>query len=133
MNKFKLSHFFIFIVDMKHKREIRIKNPRLRAIRNNLREILYLEWSRRSRNIIGAQSDVHDLELPQSEKLILHGELQAELGDNRVIIMPSIIICGWCHHRDRDAIYNPSNRQWFCPVCYNEHKEEILVAESFIY
>lgn len=118
---------------MKRKREISIKSPRLRTIRNNLSEILYLEWDKRSCDIIDAKSDVYDLELPQNEKLRLHGELQAKLGRNRIIIMPAIIICGWCHHRDKDAIYNPSNRQWFCPGCYDEHKEEILNAESFIY
>ena len=51
---------------MKRKREIKIKTPRLRAIRNNLREILYLEWDRRSCDIIDAQFDVYDLELPKT-------------------------------------------------------------------
>ena len=118
---------------MKHKREISIKNPHLRAIRNSLREILYLEWDKRSRGIIHAQSNVLDSKLPQSEKLRLLGELQVKLGENDIIIKPSIIMCGWCHHKDKDALYNPSNRQWFCLDCYNEHIEEILNAESFIY
>ena len=118
---------------MKRKREIRIKSPRLRALRDNLREILYLEWSRRSCDIIDAKSVVLDSMLAQDEKLILSRELEAKLGQNRVIIMPTIIVCGWCHHRDKDAIYNHSNHQWFCPDCYNEHKEEILNAESYIY
>ncbi len=118
---------------MKHKREISIKSPSLRAIRNNFREVLYLEWSKRSRAIIRAQSALHDTKFSQSDKLRIHGELQAKLGENRIIIKPTIVICGWCHHRDKDAIYNPSNRQWFCPGCYNEHKEDILSAESFIY
>ena len=118
---------------MKHKREIKIKNPRLRALRNNLREIIYLEWSKRSCGIIDSQSDVLNSKLPQDEKLKLHRELEVKLGENRRLIMPSIIVCGWCHHRDKDAIYNPSNRQWFCPDCYNEHKEDIINATSFIY
>ncbi len=115
---------------MKLKREISIKSHRLRAIRNNLREILYLEWDKRSRAIIHAKSDLLDIKPFQEEKF---DELQEKLGENDIIIMPSIIVCGWCHHRDKDAIYNPSNRQWFCPDCYNEHKEEILNAESYIY
>lgn len=118
---------------MKRKKEISIKNPRLRVIRNNLREILYLEWDKRGCDIINAQLNVHDLKLPQTEKLRLHGELEGKLGKNRIIIMPTIIICGWCHNRDKDAIFNPSNRQWFCPNCYGKHREEILNAESFIY
>ena len=118
---------------MKHKREIKIKNPRLRALRNNLREVLWLEWDRRLRAIVSAQSNALDTELPQEEKLRLHGELEVELGEIRGLMKPCIVMCGWCHHRDKDAIYNPSNRQWFCPRCYSEHKEEILDAESYIY
>lgn len=115
---------------MKRKREISIKTPRLRAIRNNLREILYLEWDKRSCDIIDAKSDLLDIKPFQEETF---GKLQAKLRENDIIIMPSIVMCGWCSHRDKDAIYNPSNRQWFCPDCYNEHKEDILNAESFIY
>ena len=118
---------------MKRKIEIKLKSLRLQVIRNNLREVLYLEWDGRCCDIIDAQSDILDTKLPQNEKLRLHGDLQVKLGENRIIIMPSIIMCGWCHHRDKDAIYNPSNHQWFCPVCYDEHKEDILNAESFIY
>lgn len=118
---------------MKHKREIRIRNPRLRALRNALREVLYLEWNERGCAIIDAQSDILGTKLPQNEKLKLHAELEKKLKENKILIMPSILICGWCHHRDRDAIYNQSNRQWFCPDCYNKHKEEILHAESYIY
>lgn len=130
MNRFKLSHFFIFIVDMKLKREIRIKNPRLRTIRDNFREILYLEWDGRSRGIIRAQSDLLDVKPFQEEEF---DRLQAKLGENRIIMKSSIVMCGWCSHKNKDAIYNPSNRQWFCPGCYDEHKEDILNAESFIY
>ena len=118
---------------MKHKREVKIKDSRLRAIRNNLREILYLEWTRRSLAIIKAQSDVLDARLPRDEMLRLHRELQVKLGEHHRIIMPTIVVCGWCSHRDKDAIYNPSNRQWFCPNCYREHAEDILSATSFIY
>lgn len=118
---------------MKRKREISIINPRLRAIRNNLREILYLEWDGRSRAIIHTQSALLDTKLSRSEKLRLHGELEEKLGENRIIMKSSIVMCGWCHHRDKDAIYNPSNRQWFCLDCCEGHKEDILSAESFIY
>ena len=116
--------------DMNYKREIRIKNPRLRALRNNLREVLYLEWDRRSRAIIDAKSNLLDIKPFQDGEF---DELEVKLGENRIIMKSSIIMCGWCHHRDKDAIYNPSNRQWFCLDCYSEHKERILSAESYIY
>ncbi len=118
---------------MKCKREVRIKDPRLRVLRNNLREILYFEWDRRGSRIIQAQSHVLDTELSRNEKLKLHEDLEEEYGRNRKLMKSSIVMCGWCHHKDRDAIYNPSNRQWFCPDCYDEHKEVILNAVSFIY
>lgn len=118
---------------MKHKREIRIKSLRLQALRNDLREILWLEWDGRARAIIRAQSELFGTGLSQSEVLKFRRGLEAELGENRIIMKSSIVMCGWCHHRDKDAIYNPSNRQWFCPDCYNEHREEILSAESYIY
>jgi len=131
--KSKMIRNFNFLADMKHKREIKLKSPRLRALRNALREILYLEWNERARAIVRAQSDLLDTRLPQSEKLKFRRELETELGENKIIMKSSIVMCGWCHHRDKDAIYNPSNRQWFCPDCYIEHKQEILSAESYIY
>jgi hypothetical protein len=115
---------------MKCRREISINYPSLRTFRNNLRKILWLEWDGRSRGIIRAQSDLLDVKPFQEEEF---DRLQAKLGENRTIMKSSIVMCGWCHHRDKDAIYNPSNRQWFCPNCYNEHKEDILSTESFIY
>jgi len=118
---------------MKQKKEIRIKGPHLRALRGNLREILYLEWNERGCAIIDAQSDMLDAELPRSEIIRLHAELERNLNENKILIMSSIIVCGWCHHRDKDAIYNQSNHQWFCPDCYVEHEGEILNAESYIY
>lgn len=118
---------------MKCKREVRIKSPQLRALRNNLREILYLEWDKRSRALIVSRSDLLDAKFSQNEKLKLHKALSVKLGEIDLMIMSSIIVCGWCHHRDKDTIYLPSNHQWFCPNCYSEHREEILSASSFIY
>jgi len=118
---------------MKSKRKIKLKTPHFQALRNALREILYLEWVRRLRAIVQAQSDLLDTELTQEENLRLREELEVKLGKNKLMIKSSIIMCGWCRHREKDAVYNPSNRQWFCPDCYNEHKEEILSAKSFIY
>lgn len=118
---------------MKHKREVKIKNPRLRALRNNLREILYLEWDRRACEILDAKLDIWGSNRTVKKKNELHKELQVKLEENNKLIMPSIIVCGWCHHRDKDTIYNSSNRQWFCPDCYNEHEEDIINATSFIY
>lgn len=118
---------------MKHKREVKIRDPHLRAFRNSLREILYLEWDKRSRAIISTKSDVLNTKIPQDEMLKLRRELQVKLDEHHRIIMPTIIVCGWCSHRDKDAIYNQSNNQWFCLDCYREHAEEILNATSFIY
>lgn len=118
---------------MKHKREVKIENPRLQALRNNLREILYLEWDKRSRSLIDAKLHIWDSNKSLEEKNLLHGELQIKLEENRKLINPSIVMCGWCHQRNKDAIYNSSNHQWFCPDCYDEHKEKILEAKSYIY
>ncbi len=118
---------------MKHKREIRIKSPRLRTLRNNLREIIWLEWDKRGLWIIQSQSGLIDTKLSQGEKLKLRKELENKLEQNQKLMKSSIVMCGWCHHRDRDAIYNPSNHQWFCPDCYSMHKEDILNSTSFIY
>ncbi len=118
---------------MKHKREVKIKNPRLRAFRNNLREIIYLEWDKRSCDIISARLNIWDSNLSMDEKNVLHGELQVELERNDILIKSSIVMCGWCRHRDKDMIYNPSNNQWFCLDCYHEHSEVVFNAVSFIY
>lgn len=118
---------------MKYKKEIRIGDPHLQSIRNNLREVLWLEWDKRGLNIKKAQLHMLDSELSQEEKLALHDSLESEYKLNKRLIKPSIIMCGWCHQRNKDAIFNPSNRQWFCPDCYQEHFERITSSTSFIY
>ncbi len=118
---------------MEHKKEIKVMDPRLRAIRNNLREIIYLRWDQEGLQLIQAQSHLLDAHLSQEEKLLIHLQLEENFKQNRNLMKNSIIMCGWCHQRDKDAIYNPSNRQWFCPDCYNEHEEEIINKTSIVY
>jgi len=118
---------------LKSNREIKIKNPGLQILRNSLREILWLEWNRRLNNVIQAQNHLHDADISQEEKLLLHKSLQLDYAKTKKIIKTSIIMCGWCHQKNRDTIYNSTNNQWFCPKCYNEHREELSNTTSLVY
>lgn len=109
---------------MNKKKIISIKNPRLRRIRNSLREIIALEAFKREREIMKEKDALlYDeegklkSELPVTEL----SKLSDEYWNIERALRASIIKCGVCHILDRDMVFVPKFKEWFCIECAKLH------------
>ncbi len=98
---------------MKKERAIIIKNPRLRRIRNELRNILQL-WIDDIWSSLTEQIEKHNWDDDRST-IILRNRSELCLFEEL-----SICLCLHCGHRDKDMIYRPDMRQWLCIECNSE-------------
>ena len=110
---------------MKDKRIVRVKNPKLRKIRNEMRELL-LQARDADLNKI-----THEMELMEFDKddnritidelapsqLERFRRLQQMKYENREIGRKSICLCYNCGKSDQDMYYNHPYRAWFCVGC----------------
>lgn len=116
---------------MKKKRTICIKDPKLRKIRDNFRD-LWLEWGttlwkelfdeRRAieYNESGRVKDPSEWSKEERAKIYMLG---SEISRLRNFESASICMCTVCYKGDRDMTYNPVHREWYCVDCYNENRE----------
>ncbi|MHA1329413.1 MAG: hypothetical protein ACTSRH_19230 [Promethearchaeota archaeon] len=88
---------------MNRKYVLRIKNPRLRRFRDNLRKVLYLAWQRELERLETLMDNIRENPYLSMEK--------------------SIVYCQACWRIDMDMIYNPLMRMWYCSDCYRELHE----------
>jgi len=86
---------------MKIKRTIIIKDPHLKKIRNNLRRVIIsacsVEKSKSLDTETGDESKFWAIERP---------------------LRASILLCPACFQSDKDMIYNPVRKEWYCLECY---------------
>ena len=108
---------------MKKKRTIIINNPKLKEIRNNLRN-LWLEWGEslwfkidRKREQIQCDEEGKPTDLP------LFNHLREEEVKISRIMDDSICNCSVCNAKDRNMTYNPLHKEWYCTECYEENQE----------
>ena len=112
---------------MKDKRIISIKNPKLRKIRNEFREVwLQVSDAERSkiRNEMKAiDSDEEGDSIPMNElapsQLKRFRKLQQLENEIDEIGNKSICMCYTCGKPDQDMYYNHPYRAWFCVECAN--------------
>lgn len=110
---------------MKSKRTIIIKNPDLRKIRNNLRNVILEACSVK-------KSSIHD----EEEKLMENDDffenekyqkLSRDLNDQywaiETPLRASILLCPACFQTDKDMTYNPVRKEWYCTDCYAKLKK----------
>ena len=114
---------------MKKKRSIVIKDPKLRRIRNNLREILIgTVQSREIRlrseiNAISRDSERHlrrDLTPSESVELQKLKDMKSEINE---LTDKSICYCNGCKQINKDMAYNPTLEEWYCVECYEEFRD----------
>ena len=100
---------------MNKKKTIALKDPRLRAIRNSLREVINLTVLEERRKLFGSMKK-QDKNTKDGYELYckLHAK-RDELSKNR---KESIIECPACNCIDRDMRYNPYDSAWYCVDCY---------------
>ncbi len=108
---------------MKKKRTISIKDPKLRKIRNNLRLLLIRATSAEWRKYFDEQHRLNtDLDgnirnLSESKKPRT-AELTRKMNEIKRIVEASIIQCPVCRKIDKDMIFNPELKEWYCIQCY---------------
>ncbi|MFW9896189.1 MAG: hypothetical protein ACFFD7_10330 [Candidatus Thorarchaeota archaeon] len=95
---------------MKKQKVIGLKDPKLKAIRLNLRKL----WN----------SAYYDEEAAlQVVWLSSSGDTQIsllrELEEFRQIYRDSIIVCGICGKLDGDRVYVPRHKRWYCKDCFS--------------
>lgn len=108
------------------KRTITIKDPRLRKIRNSLREIIGL-WKRSV--VLSLQAFREEISYDEN------GEFRSNLSGEEIeklrklndkiefintVYSNSICKCHRCPRIDQDMTYNPRNGAWYCVKCYEE-------------
>jgi RPA family protein len=110
-----------------HKKAIIIKNEKLRKIRNNLRQLWInaavdkkMELRKRQREFWKAQ-DEGKIEPDEAHKK--RRKLEKEKWSIERPLRRSICECQICNKDDRDMVYTPVIKAWFCTKCYaQQHK-----------
>lgn len=122
----------------KKKRTVKIANPQLRRIRNELRNLLTEAKSEKMHEILDKKWELKHTEgfwdktHPEYENLHkLSRELSCQENDLSYAYSASIIFCPACMRIDKDMTYNPVLEKWFCTECYEKNKSlEIELVEE---
>jgi len=105
---------------LKHEKVIKIRNERLIKVRNNLRKILIksiydeIEILRNYDSLYGAWLNLAPAE--QKEVAYLQGTKHELLS----LLRKSICVCPICTKTDRDMIFIPHHKSWFCTDCHEK-------------
>ena len=83
---------------MKKKNTIKIQNPQLRGIRNNLRSVL--------------------ISFALDKKSEISSNYQRDKAKIRRILNRSICMCPSCSRSKEDMTFNPGLKEWYCIECY---------------
>ena len=98
------------MMSMKKKRTIRLKDPRLRKARTELRTLLRLVWEKQT-------SELHEIFMnTDDEKTMYEIEKKIKALDHSYLHGPHG--CRLCGRRDLDLTYNPRDSTWYCESCY---------------
>ena len=113
---------------MNKKRTIIIKDPRLRKIRDNFRDLIISACS-------AEKSKIHD----EKERLMKNKDffenekyrkLSKELNDQYWAVerplRASILYCHVCGKTNKGMTYNPVRKTWYCTECYEVLKKGFI-------
>jgi len=103
---------------MKKKRTISITNPKLRVIRNTLREIISRASDSIERELIQERDN---LCLEKDEERIRF--LSDKIDKLSYVWKNSICVCPVCGSRTSDMTFNPHLKAWFCVDCYEKNRQ----------
>lgn len=105
---------------MNKKREIIIKNPILRKVRNNVREVIFKACSARQKKIHEKKQELglNISSYEDDEYSRLSSELSRQWWAIERPLRASILLCPVCGQIDKDMIFNPIREKWYCTECY---------------
>lgn len=110
---------------MKNGRTIRIKDPKLQRIRNNLRLIILEECSKRKSEITNQEHSLtHDkngkyIKISEGTSKILQS-LTDKWWEIERPLRASIVKCATCSKHNKDMAYHRISRSWYCVDCYKK-------------
>ena len=114
---------------MKKRKSIRIKNPTLKKIRNELRNLLFSAKSAKIHEILDKKQELQQTEGFWDENhpnyKTLHKKTQElSIQENKLssAFSKSIIFCPVCMKMDKDMTYNPYYEEWYCMECYEANR-----------
>ena len=106
---------------MNIKRTIRLKDPKLRKIRTELRTLLVREADKRILDLIDKQNDCilkkQSGVLDEPSYYEKHDELYHQEIKLRKLKKASICSCATCSDMKKDHVFIPKTREWFCEKC----------------
>lgn len=103
----------------KVKRIIMLKDPQLRRIRTELRNLLFKAFEiHHSRYFDEMDSIRCNKSLSFEEREKINHEIYQESEKLRGSFKRSVIHCRLCGSRDLDLVYNPVLNAWYCEACY---------------
>jgi len=104
---------------MKKKRVIKLKDPKLRNIRKNLRELLLKVFSEKLSEILEKQKEIRrNPDLTYDQKVEGQRELESIIQDLTLDMRKAPLSCSTCSRIDIDLVYNPVFETWYCEECY---------------
>ena len=115
---------------MDKKRTIRLKDPKLRKIRTELRTLLIRESGRRIGDIIKEQSNLRVTRPTNDETRDKLAQLEDQKNQLRKLENSSICSCATCSDMKEDHVFNPNTREWYCEKCYGRLKEGYTKREQ---
>ena len=112
---------------MKDGRKIPIKDPHLKILRKNLRELLYEAFNAEHTKLMNKITQIKRSRRNQKDDQI-KAQMRAEIKDlnkKRVNLRDSyyksILRCGLCNTIEGDRIYYKRFDKWYCPKCFEEN------------
>lgn len=103
---------------MNKKKIIAIKDPRLQAIRNNLREVISLAVYKEKGRIFGTMNKEDKKTAEGYER---YCKMHAEMDKLSLVLEESTIQCPTCNFgSNRDVRYNPYDKTWYCVDCFKD-------------
>ena len=109
---------------MKKKRFIRLKDPRLRKARTELRTLLALVWDKQVAELDDKIEEIdRDDSLDLKSKIRKPDQIREKILALKRIYHQSPVGCRTCGNRDRDLTYVPALDTWYCEPCYNFNQD----------
>jgi len=120
---------------MKKKRCIAIKDPKLRRIRDNLREILIKTFQIKDIKLTSEIDAIlrdsegkprMDITPSESAKLKRFKDMKSKINE---LTDKSICYCNGCKQINKDMTYNPTLESWYCVECSEEFRNHYYQQE----
>ena len=105
---------------LKHEKKVIIRNERLKKLRNNLRQIIILAVYDEIEILRNFDSLYEGwLELTQEEQKEV-AYLQGTKHELLSLLNNSICVCPLCTKEDKDIVYIPDHKTWYCIECQDK-------------